>query len=161
MSFEAINSVVQAENEAKAAVAAAEAKAKQMLSDAQAAGRAAVEAAGDKADSALAELRRKADEEAMAKAAELSRDVENKKAALRARAEARLDRAASLVVERIVKNFMKSGNIDGIIEKDFFGRSTSPFDVKKVILPTDEEMERNPRSRSAKLRIAIKRDDGQ
>ena len=65
------------------------------------------------------------------------------------------------IEDRIVKNFMKSGNIDGIIEKDFFGRSTSPFDVKKVILPTDEEMERNPRSRSAKLRIAIKRDDGQ
>ena len=65
------------------------------------------------------------------------------------------------IEDRIVKNLMKSGNIDGIIEKDFFGRSTSPFDVKKVILPTDEEMERNPRSRSAKLRIAIKRDDGQ
>ena len=65
------------------------------------------------------------------------------------------------IEDRIVKNFMKSGNIDGIIEKDFFGRSTSPFDVKKEILPPDEEMERNPRSRSAKLRIAIKRDDGQ
>ena len=58
--------------------------------------------------------------------------------------------------DRIVKNFMKSGNIDGIIEKDFFGRSTSPFDTKKVILPSDEEMQINPRSRSAKLRIAIK-----
>ena len=104
MSFEAINSVVQAENEAKAAVAAAEAKARQMLSAAQAAGRAAVEAAGDKADSALAELRRKADEEAMERAAELSRSTEIKKAAMRARAEARLDQAASLVVERIVKN---------------------------------------------------------
>ena len=104
MSFEAINSVVQAENEAKAAVAAAEAKARQMISDAQAAGKAAVEAAGDKADSAISELRRKADEEAMGKASELQSDVENRKAALRARAEARLDRAASLVVERIVKN---------------------------------------------------------
>ena len=104
MSFEAINSVVQAENEAKAAVAAAEQKARQMVSDAQAAGKAAVEAAGDKADSALAELRRRADEQAMEKASELQRDVENKKAALRARAEVRLDRAASLVVERIVKN---------------------------------------------------------
>lgn len=58
--------------------------------------------------------------------------------------------------DRIVKNFMKSGNIDGFIEKDFFGRSTSPFDTKKVILPSDEEMQINPRSRSAKLRIAIK-----
>lgn len=58
--------------------------------------------------------------------------------------------------DRIVKNFMKSGNIDGTIEKDFFGRSTSPFETKKVILPSDEEMQINPRSRSAKLRIAIK-----
>ena len=104
MSFEAINSVVQAETEAKAAVAAAEAKARQMVSDAQAAGRAAVEAAGDKAESTLAELRRRADEDAMGKAAALSKQLEIKKTALRARAEARLDRAASLVVERIVKN---------------------------------------------------------
>ena len=59
------------------------------------------------------------------------------------------------IEDRIVKNFMKSGNIEGIVEKDFFGRTTSPFDAKKVIVPTDEEMERNPRSRSAKLRIAI------
>ena len=63
------------------------------------------------------------------------------------------------IEDRIVKNFMKSGNIEGIVEKDFFGRVTSPFDAKKVIVPTDEEMERNPRSRSAKLRIAIKKVD--
>ena len=61
------------------------------------------------------------------------------------------------IEDRIVKNFMKSGNIEGIVEKDFFGRTTSPFDAKKVIVPTDEGMERNPRSRSAKLRIAIKK----
>lgn len=61
------------------------------------------------------------------------------------------------IEDRIVKNFIKSGNIEGIVEKDFFGRTTSPFDAKKVIVPTDEEMERNPRSRSAKLRIAIKK----
>lgn len=60
--------------------------------------------------------------------------------------------------DRLVKNFMKSGNIDGIIEKDFFGRTTSPFDMQKVIIPTTEEQERNPRSRSAKLRIAIKKE---
>jgi 16S rRNA (cytosine1402-N4)-methyltransferase len=60
------------------------------------------------------------------------------------------------IEDRIVKNFMKSGNMEGTIEKDFFGRTTSPFETKKVIVPTDEEMERNPRSRSAKLRIAIK-----
>ena len=53
---------------------------------------------------------------------------------------------------------MKSGNFEGKVEKDFFGNSTSPFDMKKVIAPTDDEMERNPRSRSAKLRIAIKKE---
>ena len=60
--------------------------------------------------------------------------------------------------DRLVKNYMKSGNIEGIVEKDFFGRVTSPFDMQKVILPTQEEQERNPRSRSAKLRIAIKKE---
>ena len=62
------------------------------------------------------------------------------------------------IEDRIVKNFMKSGNIEGIIEKDFFGRVTSPFETKKVIIPTQEEQEYNPRSRSAKLRIAIKKE---
>ena len=104
MSFEAIKRVAEAENEAKAAVAAAEQTARQMLSDATAAGKAAVLAAGDKADSTLAELRVKADEAAMDKATALGRDMENKKAALRARAEARLEQAAALVVERIVKS---------------------------------------------------------
>lgn len=60
--------------------------------------------------------------------------------------------------DRLVKNFMKSGNIEGVVEKDFFGRITSPFDARKVIVPTAEEQERNPRSRSAKLRIAIKKE---
>ncbi len=58
--------------------------------------------------------------------------------------------------DRLVKNFMKSGNVEGKVEKDFFGRINTPFRLinNKVILPTDEEIERNPRSRSAKLRIA-------
>lgn len=60
------------------------------------------------------------------------------------------------IEDRIVKNFMRSGNIDGIIEKDFFGKTKSPFETLKATAPTTEEMERNPRSRSAKLRIAIK-----
>ena len=63
------------------------------------------------------------------------------------------------IEDRIVKNFIKSGNIEGKIEKDFFGRSTSPFDVSKMMTPTDEELERNPRSRSAKLRVATKREE--
>ena len=61
--------------------------------------------------------------------------------------------------DRLVKNFMRSGNFRGEVEKDFFGRSQAPFEVvtRKAIVPTAEELERNPRSRSAKLRVAIKR----
>ena len=60
--------------------------------------------------------------------------------------------------DRIVKNFMRSGNTEGVIEKDFYGRSTSPLRVitRKAIIPTNDEVERNPRSRSAKLRVAEK-----
>lgn len=58
--------------------------------------------------------------------------------------------------DRIVKNFMRSGNSEGVIEKDFFGRATTPFRVitRKAVVPTNEEIESNPRSRSAKLRVA-------
>ena len=61
--------------------------------------------------------------------------------------------------DRLVKNFMRSGNFEGKIEQDFFGRQQTPFDVvsRKAIVPTPEEVERNPRSRSAKMRVAIKR----
>lgn len=104
MSFEAIASITQAEAEAKAAVAAAQARAKALVSEAEAAGKAAVEAAEAKAESELGELRRQADDRARSDARALSGDTENSKAALRARAEARLDQAASLVVERIVKS---------------------------------------------------------
>ena len=60
--------------------------------------------------------------------------------------------------DRLVKNFMRSGNFRGEVETDFYGRSQSPFEVvtRKPIVPTDEEVEANPRSRSAKLRVAIK-----
>lgn len=59
--------------------------------------------------------------------------------------------------DRIVKNVMKSGNAEGKVEQDFFGRISSPFRlVNKVTVPSDEEQQRNPRSRSAKLRIAEK-----
>lgn len=60
--------------------------------------------------------------------------------------------------DRLVKNFFKSGNFEGRIEKDFYGRASSPFEVvtRKAVVPTDEEIARNPRSRSAKLRAAIK-----
>lgn len=58
--------------------------------------------------------------------------------------------------DRIVKNFMRSGNSEGVIEKDFFGRATTPFKLitRKAIIPSDEEINLNPRSRSAKLRVA-------
>lgn len=60
--------------------------------------------------------------------------------------------------DRLVKNFMKTGNLKGVIEKDFYGRVLSPFDLQtsKPIVPGDDEIERNPRARSAKLRIAEK-----
>lgn len=61
--------------------------------------------------------------------------------------------------DRIVKNLMKSGNAEGKIIQDFYGRTESPFKLinNKVIIPSQEEQLQNPRSRSAKLRIAEKR----
>jgi 16S rRNA (cytosine1402-N4)-methyltransferase len=60
--------------------------------------------------------------------------------------------------DRLVKNFMKTGNFEGKQDKDFYGNVNSPFKLvnKKIIIPDDEELRRNPRSRSAKLRIAEK-----
>lgn len=63
--------------------------------------------------------------------------------------------------DRLVKNLMKTGNIEGKQEQDFFGNIQTPFRLvnNKVITPTLEEIERNPRSRSAKLRIAEKKEE--
>ena len=60
--------------------------------------------------------------------------------------------------DRMVKNMIRSGNVEGRVQQDFFGRTTAPLKVvnSKVIVASDEEVERNPRSRSAKLRIAEK-----
>ena len=60
--------------------------------------------------------------------------------------------------DRIVKNFMKAGNAEGKVKQDFFGRIEAPFKQVggKVITPSEEEQQQNPRSRSAKLRIAEK-----
>jgi len=60
--------------------------------------------------------------------------------------------------DRLVKNFMRSGNFEGKIEEDFFGNRTTVFTLitKKPVTPSQEELVRNPRSRSAKLRIAEK-----
>ena len=61
--------------------------------------------------------------------------------------------------DRIVKNFMKTGNVEGKLQQDFFGRIKTPFALinNKVIVPSAAEQEENPRSRSAKLRIAEKK----
>ena len=61
--------------------------------------------------------------------------------------------------DRIVKNVMKTGNAEGKMIQDFYGRIETPYRLvnNKVVVPTDEEQQRNPRSRSAKLRIAEKK----
>jgi len=60
--------------------------------------------------------------------------------------------------DRLVKNLLKTGNTEGKLHKDFYGNPLTPFKriSKKAIIPTDEEIEQNPRARSAKLRIAEK-----
>ncbi len=60
--------------------------------------------------------------------------------------------------DRLVKNFLRSGNLEGNIEKDFYGNILTPFTlIEKGLVASDEEIERNPRSRSAKLRVAEKK----
>ena len=63
--------------------------------------------------------------------------------------------------DRLVKNMIKTGNVRGKVEKDFFGQVKAPFTAvnNKVITPSDEEVKRNPRSRSAKLRIGERTPD--
>lgn len=58
--------------------------------------------------------------------------------------------------DRMVKNFMRSGNLDGVVEKDFFGNPLTPFKLitRKALQPDIEEINVNPRARSAKLRVA-------
>jgi len=80
-----------------------------------------------------------------------------------------LDQGGRLVVityhsieDRMVKNYMRSGNLEGIIQKDFFGRVETPWKLvnRSVITPSREELEVNNRARSAKLRIAERTSDG-
>lgn len=60
--------------------------------------------------------------------------------------------------DRLVKNFMRSGNLNGEVEKDFFGNPLTPFKLvtRKAVAPDEEEIMMNPRARSAKLRVAEK-----
>ncbi len=61
--------------------------------------------------------------------------------------------------DRLVKNFFRTGNFEGVQVKDFYGNPDTPFELinRKVIVPSEEEQHQNPRSRSAKLRIAEKK----
>ncbi|MCM1369162.1 MAG: 16S rRNA (cytosine(1402)-N(4))-methyltransferase RsmH [Candidatus Amulumruptor caecigallinarius] len=65
------------------------------------------------------------------------------------------------IEDRIVKNFMRSGNVEGNIDQDIYGRINTPWKLitRSPIIPNEEEIERNPRSRSAKLRIAERKAD--
>jgi 16S rRNA (cytosine1402-N4)-methyltransferase len=62
--------------------------------------------------------------------------------------------------DRMVKNIMKTGNVEGKMKQDFYGRIESPYKLvtNKPVTPTAEEQNINPRSRSAKLRIAERRE---
>ena len=102
MSFEAITTIRDAENRAKQIQADAQAAAAAAVEAARAEGKAAIEAAVGKAQRELQTLRAKSDEKAKADAEKLAAETKNKEAAMRIKAKTNLDRAASLIVERIV-----------------------------------------------------------
>jgi 16S rRNA (cytosine1402-N4)-methyltransferase len=60
--------------------------------------------------------------------------------------------------DRITKNFLKTGNAEGNVIKDFYGKIDRPYKIltKKPVLPTAEEIQQNPRARSAKLRAGVR-----
>ena len=63
--------------------------------------------------------------------------------------------------DRLVKRFIRSGKFDGEVEKDFYGNPLAPFkSVGKLVVPSAEEVESNPRARSAKLRVAERVETG-
>lgn len=104
MALEEIKTIKDAEQDAKQMIAEASAESKRTVANARVAGKAAVDAAVKKAEDELVVLVKKADEKATADAGELAVNTENKKAAMQARAEKRLEEAAALIVERIVNS---------------------------------------------------------
>ena len=102
MSFDAITGIAQAENAAKVAVSFAEAQARQMLADAEAAGKEAVDEALKKAGKDLELLARQSEIKLENDTAAASGKMETRKAVLRAAAESRMDKAASLIVDRVL-----------------------------------------------------------
>lgn len=102
MSFEAITTISEAEEQARQMKVQAQADVRAALAEAEAEGKRALAAAEEKAARELVELRTKSDEKAKADAVQLASDTENRKAALRARADARMEKAAALIVERVV-----------------------------------------------------------
>ena len=104
MSFEAISNIAQAEAQAKTTIANAESRAKQLAADAENVGRLAVTSALEKAEDELGELGRQVNEKARKQAEVLSGELENQKAALRAKAGGKMEAAAAKVVERIVNS---------------------------------------------------------
>ena len=81
--------------------------------------------------------------------------------ALRIEVNGEMEALKMALEQSLKKNFLRSGNFSGSVEKDFFGRALTPFEIitRKAVVPTAEELERNPRSRSAKLRAAAKREN--
>lgn len=104
MAFDAITGIAQAEDAARTAVQYAQAQAKQMVADAENAGRASVEAAVVRAERELETLKAKSDEKSIAEAKQMLKSLETKKTILRSGAQVKLDSAAALVVERIVSS---------------------------------------------------------
>ena len=104
MSLEAIKTISGAEDTARNIKAEAGLNAKKAIADTEAAGAAAIKAATTKAEEELRELAAQAEEKARKQAEELVQTTENTKAAMRTNAEAKLEQAASLVVERIVNS---------------------------------------------------------
>lgn len=102
MSFEVISAVKNAEEQAESIISGAKADAKQMLADVKNQGETAIAAAVARAESELVELRKKSEEKAESNSGQILGNSENKKAVIRAKAEARLEAAADIIVERIV-----------------------------------------------------------